>query len=79
MAQRKRALVSGAGGFVGHHLVEKLKGLDYWVRGVDRRKGVVDLGAPPRIYSFTTWYTRYSTALGSTRPCDTATMELSQV
>ena len=38
MAQRKRALVSGAGGFIGHHLVKKLKGLDYWVRGVDIRE-----------------------------------------
>jgi GDP-D-mannose dehydratase len=38
MAQRKRALVSGAGGFIGHHLIKKLKSLDYWVRGVDIRE-----------------------------------------
>ncbi len=31
----KTALVCGAGGFIGHHLVRKLKGLGYWVRGVD--------------------------------------------
>ena len=31
----KRALVCGAGGFIGHHLVSKLKSLGYWVRGVD--------------------------------------------
>jgi nucleoside-diphosphate-sugar epimerase len=31
----KRALVCGAGGFIGGHLVRKLKREDYWVRGVD--------------------------------------------
>lgn len=30
-----RALVTGAGGFIGHHLVNYLKGNDYWVRGAD--------------------------------------------
>ena len=33
--QQRRALVTGAGGFIGHHLVTHLKSLDYWVRGVD--------------------------------------------
>lgn len=28
-------LVTGAGGFIGHHLVTYLKSKDYWVRGVD--------------------------------------------
>jgi nucleoside-diphosphate-sugar epimerase len=31
----KTALVCGAGGFIGGHLVKKLKGGGYWVRGVD--------------------------------------------
>ncbi len=31
----KRALVTGAGGFIGHHLVKRLKSLGYWVTGVD--------------------------------------------
>ncbi|MGC9521035.1 MAG: NAD-dependent epimerase/dehydratase family protein [Anaerolineae bacterium] len=31
----KRALVCGAGGFIGGHLVSKLKREGYWVRGVD--------------------------------------------
>jgi nucleoside-diphosphate-sugar epimerase len=31
----KRALVCGAGGFIGGHLVQKLKREGYWVRGVD--------------------------------------------
>jgi nucleoside-diphosphate-sugar epimerase len=35
MAERVRVLVTGAGGFIGHHLVTYLKGLGYWVRGVD--------------------------------------------
>ena len=30
-----RVLVTGAGGFIGHHLVTSLKQLGYWVRGVD--------------------------------------------
>lgn len=31
----KRALVCGAGGFIGSHLVKKLKREGFWVRGVD--------------------------------------------
>jgi GDP-D-mannose 3',5'-epimerase len=31
----RRALVTGAGGFIGHHLVTFLKDKGYWVRGVD--------------------------------------------
>jgi GDP-D-mannose 3', 5'-epimerase len=31
----KRALVCGAGGFIGSHLVTFLRGKGYWVRGVD--------------------------------------------
>ena len=34
MAQT-RVLVTGAGGFIGHHLVTYLKTRGYWVRGVD--------------------------------------------
>ncbi len=30
-----RVLVTGAGGFIGHHLVTSLKQQGYWVRGVD--------------------------------------------
>jgi nucleoside-diphosphate-sugar epimerase len=32
---RKRILVTGAGGFIGHHLVTRLKKEGHWVRGVD--------------------------------------------
>jgi nucleoside-diphosphate-sugar epimerase len=33
-----RAVVTGAGGFIGHHLVKYLKGKGYWIRGVDIKK-----------------------------------------
>lgn len=34
----RRAVVTGAGGFIGHHLVAHLKGKGLWVRGVDIRE-----------------------------------------
>ncbi|MBI1870468.1 MAG: NAD-dependent epimerase/dehydratase family protein [Chlamydiae bacterium] len=34
----KKALVAGAGGFIGHHLVKYLKTKNYWVRGVDLKE-----------------------------------------
>jgi nucleoside-diphosphate-sugar epimerase len=35
MMTKKRALVCGAGGFIGGHLVNRLQAEGYWVRGVD--------------------------------------------
>jgi GDP-D-mannose 3', 5'-epimerase len=35
MNTTKRILVTGAGGFIGHHLVKRLKADGHWVRGVD--------------------------------------------
>ena len=35
MSLQKRILVTGAGGFIGHHLVKRLKGDGHLVRGVD--------------------------------------------
>lgn len=35
MAGKPRILVTGAGGFIGHHLVRRLKSDGFWVRGVD--------------------------------------------
>jgi nucleoside-diphosphate-sugar epimerase len=35
MRRTKRVLVTGAGGFIGHHLVESLKEEGHWVRGAD--------------------------------------------
>jgi nucleoside-diphosphate-sugar epimerase len=34
----ERVLVTGAGGFIGHHLVSFLKRRGYWVRGVDLKQ-----------------------------------------
>ncbi|MBD2699634.1 NAD-dependent epimerase/dehydratase family protein [Spirosoma sp. BT702] len=38
----KKALVCGAGGFIGGHLVNRLKAEGYWVRGVDIKENEYD-------------------------------------
>ncbi len=38
MNTKKTAIVCGAGGFIGGHLVNRLKGEGYWVRGVDLKE-----------------------------------------
>src|SRR5215468_4816509 len=35
MSHRSKVVVTGAGGFIGHHLVSHLKSQGYWVRGID--------------------------------------------
>lgn len=35
MTNKKTALVLGAGGFIGNHMINRLKNEGYWVRGVD--------------------------------------------
>lgn len=35
MTTNKKALICGAGGFIGSHLVKRLKREGYWVRGAD--------------------------------------------
>src|ERR1700684_412061 len=35
MKNKSRILVTGAGGFIGHHLVNRLKADGHWVRGAD--------------------------------------------
>jgi len=34
----KKALVLGAGGFIGSHMVKRLRAEGYWVRGVDLKR-----------------------------------------
>jgi GDP-D-mannose 3', 5'-epimerase len=41
----KRILVSGAGGFIGGHMVKRLKSEGHWVRGVDVKRH--EFSAPP--------------------------------
>jgi GDP-D-mannose 3', 5'-epimerase len=41
----ERVLVTGAGGFIGHHLVRHLKQLGYWVRGADLKHPEYELSA----------------------------------
>ncbi len=38
MTEETRVLVTGAGGFIGHHFVAYLKEKGSWVRGVDIKK-----------------------------------------
>lgn len=38
MSNKTRVLVTGAGGFIGSHLVKHLKEKGYWVRGVDIKR-----------------------------------------
>ena len=38
MKRDEKVLITGAGGFIGHHLVKFLKKRGYWVRGVDIKK-----------------------------------------
>lgn len=46
MSEQKTALVCGAGGFIGGHMVKRLKDEGYWVRGVDLKEHpYMDLGA----------------------------------
>ena len=42
MSERTKVLVTGAGGFIGHHLVSALKDRGYWVRGVDLKEPEYD-------------------------------------
>ena len=48
-AAMKRVCVTGAGGFIGHHLVTYLKQEGYWVRGVDLEVPGVHRGGRRRV------------------------------
>ena len=42
---KTRVLVTGAGGFIGHHLTKYLVNKGYWVRGVDIKQPEYELSA----------------------------------
>src|ERR1700680_3387888 len=44
-ALMKRVLVTGAGGFIGHHLISYLKKKRYWVRGADLKRAEYEASA----------------------------------
>ena len=68
MAFRARVLVTGAGGFIGHHLVRSLAERGYWVRGVDL---VAPRWEPSRAHAFELFdLRRWSDCLQATRGVD---------
>jgi nucleoside-diphosphate-sugar epimerase len=48
----KRALVLGAGGFIGSHLVKRLKAEGYWVRGADLKIPEFSTGMTDEFYLY---------------------------
>ena len=40
---KKTALVFGAGGFIGNHMVKRLRKEGYWVRGVDLKLSLIHI------------------------------------
>ena len=48
MSYRRKVLVTGAGGFIGYHLVSSLQDLGYWVRGLS---GTFSKALPPDAFA----------------------------
>ena len=68
MTQGKCVLVTGAGGFIGHHLTSRLVADGYWVRGVDIKYPEYE---PTRAQSFEILdLRRWSDCLQATREID---------
>ena len=68
LSDRKRVLVTGAGGFIGHHLTSRLVADGHWVRGVDIKYPEFE---PTRAQSFEILdLRRWSDCLQATREID---------
>ena len=68
MAYKAKVLVTGAGGFIGHHLVGYLVDRGYWVRGVDIKAPDYE---PTRAHEFEILdLTRWDNCLQATRGID---------
>jgi nucleoside-diphosphate-sugar epimerase len=68
MAFKARVLVTGAGGFIGHHLTTYLVARGYWVRGVDVKPPEFE---PSRAHAFELLdLRRWSSCLQATRGVD---------
>ena len=68
MAYKARVLVTGAGGFIGHHLTNQLVADGYWVRGVDLKEPEFE---PTRAHVFELLdLRRWSNCLLATRGID---------
>ena len=48
---KQRILVTGAGGFIGHHLVRRLKADGHWVRGVDIKRPEYEASAADEFFT----------------------------
>lgn len=67
---QRKVLVTGAGGFIGHHLVKYLKAEGHWVRGVDIKEPVFE---PTPADEFQLWDLR------STENCERAVRGMEDV
>ncbi|HLJ50808.1 MAG TPA: NAD-dependent epimerase/dehydratase family protein [Bryobacteraceae bacterium] len=68
MPDNKRILVTGAGGFIGHHLVKALVARGHWVRGVDIKRPEFE---PTAAHSFELLdLRRFDNCLEATRAVD---------
>jgi GDP-D-mannose 3',5'-epimerase len=67
-AAKSRVLVTGAGGFIGHHLVSNLTARGYWVRGVDLK--LPDYGASAADEFLQLDLRRWENTLAATRDVD---------
>ena len=68
MSNMKRILVTGAGGFIGHHLVPRLKSEGHWVRGVDLKMPEYEASSADEFGLLD--LRRFDNGLGATRGID---------